>query len=118
MFRSLLRYLVFKEQVLLPSLHAAYSSKKYLTTSTRSIATTVFGKTALLSFGAFVGFIAAISGALNEFGGDKRDRTVDLLLARQALSQLSYAPIVGNIWLALVDSNHRPHPYQGCALTS
>ena len=30
-----------------------------------------------------------------ENGGDKRDRTVDLLLARQALSQLSYAPIVG-----------------------
>jgi hypothetical protein len=27
-----------------------------------------------------------------EIGGDKRDRTVDLLLARQALSQLSYAP--------------------------
>ena len=28
-------------------------------------------------------------------GGDKRDRTADLLLARQALSQLSYAPVVG-----------------------
>jgi hypothetical protein len=26
------------------------------------------------------------------FGGDKRDRTADLLLARQALSQLSYIP--------------------------
>ena len=26
------------------------------------------------------------------FGGDKRDRTADLLLARQALSQLSYTP--------------------------
>jgi hypothetical protein len=25
-------------------------------------------------------------------GGDKEDRTPDLLLARQALSQLSYAP--------------------------
>ena len=25
-------------------------------------------------------------------GGDKRDRTADLLLARQALSQLSYIP--------------------------
>ena len=25
-------------------------------------------------------------------GGDKRDRTVDLLLAKQALSQLSYTP--------------------------
>ena len=26
------------------------------------------------------------------YGGDKRDRTADLLLARQALSQLSYTP--------------------------
>ena len=28
------------------------------------------------------------------FGGDSRDRTGDLLLARQALSQLSYIPII------------------------
>ena len=28
-------------------------------------------------------------------GGAKRDRTADLLRARQALSQLSYSPIVG-----------------------
>ena len=27
-----------------------------------------------------------------EFGGGERDRTDDLLLARQALSQLSYTP--------------------------
>jgi hypothetical protein len=27
------------------------------------------------------------------YGGDKRDRTADPLLARQVLSQLSYAPI-------------------------
>ena len=27
------------------------------------------------------------------FGGDSRDRTGDLLLARQALSQLSYIPL-------------------------
>ena len=27
------------------------------------------------------------------YGGAKRDRTVDLLRARQALSQLSYGPI-------------------------
>ena len=30
-----------------------------------------------------------------EFGGDKRDRTADLLNAIQALSQLSYTPIFG-----------------------
>ena len=29
-----------------------------------------------------------------EFGGAKQDRTADLLRARQALSQLSYSPIV------------------------
>ena len=31
----------------------------------------------------------------NTFGGDKRDRTADLLNAIQALSQLSYTPIFG-----------------------
>ncbi len=31
----------------------------------------------------------------NIFGGAKRDRTADLLLARQALSQLSYGPKLG-----------------------
>ena len=30
---------------------------------------------------------------LNKFGGDKRDRTADPLLAKQVLSQLSYTPI-------------------------
>jgi hypothetical protein len=29
-----------------------------------------------------------------DFGGDERDRTADLLLARQALSQLSYTPTI------------------------
>ncbi len=28
-----------------------------------------------------------------EFGGARRDRTADLLLAKQALSQLSYGPV-------------------------
>ncbi len=30
---------------------------------------------------------------MGPFGGDKRDRTVDPLLAKQVLSQLSYTPI-------------------------
>jgi hypothetical protein len=30
---------------------------------------------------------------LTSYGGAKRDRTADLLLARQALSQLSYGPV-------------------------
>jgi hypothetical protein len=32
--------------------------------------------------------------ALKEHGGGERDRTDDLLLAKQALSQLSYTPII------------------------
>ena len=32
------------------------------------------------------------------FGGDKRDRTADLLNAIQALSQLSYTPIFGSLY--------------------
>ena len=48
-------------------------------------------------------------------GGANRDRTDDLLLAKQALSQLSYGPIDWWVW---EESNFRPHPYQGCALTN
>ena len=53
-------------------------------------------------------------------GGANRDRTGDLLLAKQALSQLSYGPVVqvGFPWWVWVDLNHRPHAYQACALTS
>ncbi len=72
-------------------------------------------------------------------GGAKEDRTPDLLRARQALSQLSYGPNVPSTpsavfydasfnvstrlsspasWWAWEDSNLRPHPYQGCALTT
>ena len=35
---------------------------------------------------------------LDFIGGDKRDRTADLLTASQALSQLSYAPIWCGYW--------------------
>ena len=35
-------------------------------------------------------------------GGDKRDRTVDLLLAKQALSQLSYTPMTWKLFNCLV----------------
>ena len=50
--------------------------------------------------------------------GADRDRTDDLLLAKQALSQLSYSPLCCTNWWAQVGSNHRPHAYQACALTS
>ena len=48
-------------------------------------------------------------------GGGERVRTDGLLRARQALSQLSYTPV---IWWAREDSNLRPHDYQSCALAS
>ena len=51
------------------------------------------------------------------FGGADRDRTGDPLLAKQVLSQLSYSPTQRK-WWAWVESNYRPHPYQGCALAS
>ena len=69
-------------------------------------------------------------------GGGERARTDGLLRARQALSQLSYTPIldtgtwelefihpVSNLdclvfrWWAWMELNHRPHAYQACALT-
>ena len=58
-------------------------------------------------------------------GGASRDRTDDLLLAKQALSQLSYGPRSvepcsrrSSKWWVWEELNLRPHPYQGCALTN
>jgi hypothetical protein len=51
-----------------------------------------------------------------DVGGGERDRTDDLLLAKQALSQLSYTP--EETWWVWLDLNQRPHAYQACALTS
>jgi hypothetical protein len=69
--------------------------------------------------------LPACRGALAlKHGGGERDRTDDLLLAKQALSQLSYTPALPleaathGMWWAWVDSNYRPHAYQACALTN
>ena len=51
-------------------------------------------------------------------GGGGRDRTDDPLLAKQVLSQLSYAPTAKQVWWAREDLNLRPHAYQACALTN
>ena len=61
-------------------------------------------------------------------GGARRNRTDDLLLAKQALSQLSYGPAARRPahrkrrtrerWWAWEDLNFRPHAYQARALTS
>ncbi len=66
-----------------------------------------------------------------ELGGGERIRTDDILLAKQALYQLSYAPLVTSIrfsipnkrvrvcsWWAREDLNLRPHAYQARALTN
>ena len=75
-----------------------------------------------------------------EVGGARRNRTDDLLLAKQALSQLSYgpraewrmgsseqasarptvhhSPSLFAFWWAWEDLNFRPHAYQARALTS
>lgn len=81
------------------------------------------------------------SGALARLGragGARRDRTDDLMLAKHALSQLSYGPgrrtddrarrtggtsscppwSVVRPWWAWEDSNFRPHAYQARALTN
>jgi hypothetical protein len=50
-------------------------------------------------------------------GGDEETRTPDPLLAKETLCQLSYVPRPGG-WWAFLDSNQRPLPYQGSALTS
>jgi hypothetical protein len=56
---------------------------------------------------------------LHKSGGGERDRTDDLLLAKQALSQLSYTPgLPTRVWWVWLDSNQRPPPYQDGALTS
>ena len=57
-------------------------------------------------------------------GGASRDRTGDLLVANQTLSQLSYGPSHAicpeacRVWWVWEELHPRPHPYQGCALTN
>jgi hypothetical protein len=51
-------------------------------------------------------------------GGDEETRTPDPLLAKEMLCQLSYVPLPPCKWWAFLDSNQRPLPYQGSALTS
>jgi hypothetical protein len=57
-----------------------------------------------------------------ELSGADRDRTDDLRLAKPALSQLSYSPVVAESlvtpWWARAELNCRPHAYQACALTT
>ena len=52
-----------------------------------------------------------------QFSGDEGTRTPDLLLAKEALSRLSYIPRLNWKW-AFQDSDLRPRPYQRRALTN
>ena len=49
-------------------------------------------------------------------GGAERDRTVDLRLAKPALSQTELQPLI--VKWARAELNCRPHAYQACALTT
>ncbi len=68
-------------------------------------------------------FASLAGGADHRSGGDEETRTPDPLLAKEMLFQLSYVPLpdrrrrLGE-WWAFLDSNQRPLPYQGSALTS
>ena len=65
----------------------------------------------------------AVDPSASSLGGARRDRTDDLMLAKHALSQLSYGPVsrlagAQRLWWAWEDLNLRPHAYQARALTN
>jgi hypothetical protein len=49
-----------------------------------------------LTFSILTLYRDGAEGSLRVFGGGKRTRTADILLAKQALYQLSYTPFFGN----------------------
>jgi hypothetical protein len=55
---------------------------------------------------------------LRKSGGAEEARTPDILLAKQALFQLSYSPTILIKWWAHLESNQRPLRYQHSALTN
>ena len=73
-------------------------------------------------------FMRGIMSLAGRDGGDRRDRTDDLKLAKLPLSQLSYGPERQtdtieskrriDDWWAWEDLNLRPHAYQARALTN
>jgi hypothetical protein len=52
--------------------------------------------------------------ALGEYGGDDRDRTGDLLVANEALSQLSYIPTDHHCFTTGGESGIRTHEALSC----
>jgi len=51
----------------------------------------------MMTVGINDGVIRPAEPSLREFGGARRDRTADLVIANDALSQLSYGPFRGRI---------------------
>ena len=72
-----------------------------------------------MSFGVWTRSVQLLWRAVPDGGGgDEETRTPDPLLAKEMLCQLSYVPLGPEMWWAFLDSNQRPLPYQGSALTS
>ena len=44
-------------------------------------------------------WLLLLANSVPDYGGAMRDRTADLLRAKQALSQLSYSPIIAKWWV-------------------
>ncbi len=65
-----------------------------------------------------VNYSIALAVPTGRGGGDEETRTPDPLLAKEMLYRLSYVPTPERRWWAFLDSNQRPLPYQGSALTS
>jgi hypothetical protein len=79
-------------------------------------------ETAIFKLISFIG-VSPLRRPSLEPGGARRDRTDDLMLAKHALSQLSYGPLGSVVlprqtWWAWEDLNLRPHAYQARALTN
>ena len=79
----------------------------------------------LFSFFILRGYVSGKLFCFPAWYGDEGDRTPDLLVANQALSQLSYIPrtqgtrvFKDQFQWAYLDSNQGPQLYQSCALAN
>ncbi len=56
--------------------------------------------------------VAATTQQIHSYGGAERDRTADLLVANEALSQLSYSPTPHKPWQRIESISATPLVYQ------
>ena len=110
-------------EALFLSCHCQFNDTQYLCIARVHVSSSSYTpRCHVMRAGVFL-YSTSLCQCTTVFCGPKRDRTDDLLNANQALSQLSYGPILSlgrliALWWARVDLNHRPHAYQACALTS